>query len=149
MNTESTDKTHSFAAQLKRHSVALISLSVAIIGLSYSTWRNELTEENRNIRYAAFELLLKLGDLQELVFYRHYDKDKKKGNARTGWHYVLMIQDFSSLVPKPMKQKSMLLKKVWTDNWQSLGKSDKSEKIISQAIDQARVTVIKILTQLE
>lgn len=38
---------------------------------------------------AAFETLLKLGELQQLVFHRHYDKAEDKGNSRTGWSYVL------------------------------------------------------------
>jgi hypothetical protein len=31
--------------QIQRNSVALISLFIAIPGLAYNTWRNELTEE--------------------------------------------------------------------------------------------------------
>jgi hypothetical protein len=40
-------------SQIGRHSVALISLLVALSSLAYNTWRNEQTEENRNIRSIA------------------------------------------------------------------------------------------------
>jgi hypothetical protein len=49
--------------QLRRHSVALISLVVAVSSLAYNTWRNERTEANRKIRVAGLELLLQLGHL--------------------------------------------------------------------------------------
>ena len=43
-----------FAAGLRRHAVALISLAVALFGTSYNTWRNQTTEAHRNTRAAAF-----------------------------------------------------------------------------------------------
>ena len=49
--------------QLKQHSVALISLVIALSSLGYNTWRNETTEEQRNIRHASFRVLECLGDL--------------------------------------------------------------------------------------
>lgn len=67
------DAKNSILEQLRRNTVALISLVVAISSLSYNTWRNEATEENRNLRVAAFEILLKLGELQQVVFHSHYD----------------------------------------------------------------------------
>ena len=67
------------AEQLRRNFVALISLVIAVSSLSYTSWRHEQTEENHNHRMAAFETLLKLGELQQLVFHRHYDKAEDKG----------------------------------------------------------------------
>ena len=67
------DAKNSILEQLRRNTVAVISLVVAISSLSYNTWRNEATEENRNLRVAAFEILLKLGELQQVVFHSHYD----------------------------------------------------------------------------
>jgi hypothetical protein len=49
--------------QLRRHSVALVSLFVAFSSLAYNTWRNEKTEMNRNVRTAGVEMLLQLGEL--------------------------------------------------------------------------------------
>ena len=58
----------SVISQLKRNSVALVSIIIAVSSLSYNTWRNEKTEENRNQRFAAFEVLLKLNELQQVIF---------------------------------------------------------------------------------
>ena len=52
--------------QVRRNLVALISLVVAITSLSYNSWRNESSEDNRTQRLVAIEILLKLGDLQQL-----------------------------------------------------------------------------------
>src|SRR5204862_488823 len=81
--------------QLRDNAVALISLVVALGSLGYNTWRNERTEHNRNVRAAAFELLMKLADLKRVVFLAQYDRDQAGGNPRTGWTYVLAIQDLS------------------------------------------------------
>lgn len=54
--------------QLRNNLVAIISLAVALTALGYSTWRNERTEQNRNVRAAGFELLSEIGALQQVVF---------------------------------------------------------------------------------
>ena len=90
---------NTYVEQLRRNAVALISLVVAISSLSYNTWRNEATEDNRNLRFAAFEILLKLGELQQVVFHVHFDKDLDKGNPRVGWAYVLTINDLAKVLP--------------------------------------------------
>ena len=59
---------------MRQHSVALISLAIALSSLAYNTWRNEQTEANRNVRTAGIELLLKLGELDRVVFFSHYDR---------------------------------------------------------------------------
>src|SRR5437588_11076207 len=88
--------------QLRDNAVALISLVVALGSLGYNTWRNERTEHNRNVRAAAFELLMRLADLKRVVFLAQYDRDQAGGNPRTGWTYVLEIQDLSKLAPAPV-----------------------------------------------
>ena len=47
--------------QIHNNAVALISLVIAVSSLAYNTWRNETTEEQRNIRHAAFRVLENLG----------------------------------------------------------------------------------------
>jgi len=86
-----------FKTQIRQHSVALISLAIALGSLGYNTWRNEKTEANRNIRTAGIELLMKLGELDRVVFFSHYDKDTVRGNPRSGWAYVLTIRDLAAL----------------------------------------------------
>ena len=62
-----TDESTNLMDQLRRNRVALISLAVAIISLSYNTWRNEASEANRTQRLVSIEILLKLADLQQVV----------------------------------------------------------------------------------
>ena len=61
--------------QLRNNSISIISLIIAITALSYNTYRNELTEVNRNKRSAGFEVLKELNQLQLLIDYSHYDKN--------------------------------------------------------------------------
>ncbi|PLX57670.1 MAG: hypothetical protein C0629_01200 [Chromatiales bacterium] len=43
--------------QIRGNSVALMSRVVAVGSLGYNTWRNERTEQNRNIRSAGFRAI--------------------------------------------------------------------------------------------
>ena len=74
----------SLREQIRSNSVALISLSVALIALSYNTWRNETTESQRNIRQASFRVLESLGELQEVADYRYYYFPFEETHGREG-----------------------------------------------------------------
>ena len=83
--------------QLKRNTVALISLVVAVTGLTYNTWRNEQSEFNRNQREAAFELLLKLAELDEVVNLSQYDSGSMAADdLKKGWALVNTIDVLTS-----------------------------------------------------
>lgn len=143
-------KKSSFFKQIKNNSVALISILIAISSLSYNTWRNEKTEDNRNQRHAAFEILLKLNELQQVVFFNYYDKDiVNKGNPRTGWTYVLTIQDLSKVLYEPIPESYSQLQQVWTNNWQSLSTDQQQVNQILSAIDDVRSDVLILLKDLE
>lgn len=137
------------AEQFRRNFVALISLFIAVSSLSYTSWRHEQTEENHNHRMAAFETLLKLGELQQLVFHRHYDKAEDKGNPRTGWSYVLTIRDLTTLMPEPVPQSADQLVETWRDHWEGLGKSQQSADTITEAIDATRNQTLTLLKSLK
>jgi hypothetical protein len=135
--------------QLRDNAVALISLAVALGSLSYNTWRNERTEHNRNVRTATFELLTRLADLERVVFLAQYDHDASGGNPRTGWTYVLVIRDLSALAPQPVPAKAAQLQRVWSDNWESLGKEDEtSVNRIDDAIGALREATLASLKSL-
>ncbi|HYQ72800.1 MAG TPA: hypothetical protein VET88_12845 [Gammaproteobacteria bacterium] len=140
---------NSFVEQLRRNAVALISLVVAVSSLSYNTWRNEATEDNRNLRVAAFEVLLKLGELQQVVFHVHYDKDPDKGNPRIGWAYVLTINDLARILPEDMQDAAAGLQLAWGDNWEQLEDSPHSLDAIMQALDATRNQTLVLLRSLE
>jgi hypothetical protein len=135
--------------QLKRHSVAFISLFVAFSSLAYNTWRNEKTETNRNIRTAGVEMLLQLGELDRIVFFSHYDMDAVRGSPRSGWAYVLTIRDLGRLTMSPAIESSEAVMQVWQASWPGLGKDKASADAISDSIDHAREDVLKVLASLE
>ncbi len=116
----------SIRQQLRNNAVALISLAVAISSLGYNTWRNERTERNRNARTAAFELLMRVADLERVTFLAQYDHDRNGGSPRTGWSDVLAIRDLAALLPGQVSSRAAELLKVWGDNWEDLGKDDET-----------------------
>jgi hypothetical protein len=135
--------------QIARHSVALISLLVALSSLAYNTWRNEQTEDNRNVRTAGIELLLKLGELDRVVFYSHYDQDQDRGNPRSGWAYALTIRDLGSLMHEPAVSSTSELIATWQHNWSGLGSDDPAASKISDSIDRTRADVLGVLAALD
>jgi hypothetical protein len=141
---------HGFLQQVRRNSVALISLVVALSSLGYNTWRNELTEANRNQRQSAFEILLKLGELQQVVFHSHYDRDTAdKGNPRTGWAYVLTVNDLSHVLTPPMPELTGRLQTVWGEHWGNLGTEQDSADAILAEIDSVREETLRQLHGLD
>ena len=104
--------------QLRRNAVALISLAVAVTSLGYNTWRNEHSERNRNLRFASFELLLKLGELEDLVFSNYFDCNAElRGSIRTGWTIVRTIDDLAHVLDEDgMPQNVAQLDTVWEES---------------------------------
>jgi hypothetical protein len=144
------DSDPGFLQQIRRNAVALISLVVALSSLGYNTWRNELTEYNRNQRQSAFEILLKLGELQQVVFHSHYDRDTTdKGNPRTGWAYVLVVKDLARVLAPPMPAASDRLQTVWGEHWHALGVEQVSADAILLEIDQVREETLRQLHRLD
>ena len=139
-----------FIDQLRRNRVALISLVVAIISLSYNTWRNEASEDNRTQRLVSIQVLLKLADLQQLVWHNHYDGDtENKGNLRTGWAIVLTIKDIATILDAPMPESAEMLWEVWNDNNLQLGDSDVAKDNIIMAIEKCRADTLAVLQALD
>lgn len=129
-------------AQIQQHSVAISSLFIALVALSYTTWREEVTERNRNTRLAAFEVLKNLGKLQVIVNETIYEK---KESAFVGWGNVAIISDMGSLVPAPVPEKTQTLVTVWGDNWQKLKKDEKAQDAVTEEIDSARKAVLGVI----
>lgn len=140
---------NNFRQQLRQHSVALLSLVIALTGLAYNTWRNEQTEANRNVRTAGVELLLKLGEIERIVFFSHYDHDQIRGNPRSGWAYVLTIRDLGALTGQSTRELTDELVQTWQQNWSRLGQNDESAENISMAIDNVRNNVLEVLVTLD
>jgi len=146
----SEKKYTSLKNQIKNNAIALISIVIAITSLSYNSWRNELTEDNRNQRYAAFEIILKINELQQVVFANHYDQDvKHKGNPRLGWTYVLTIQDLAMVLSKPSQQSAINLTSIWDQHWSTLHSDEASKLAIDGSIDDMREEILRLLSELE
>lgn len=138
-----------YLMQIKNNAVALVSIFIAISSLGYNTWRNERTELNRNQRHAAFEILIKVNQLQQVVFHHFYDNDTtNKGNPRIGWSHVLTIDDFSQVLPEIIKGSSQDLKHVWQIHWKTLSTQHSVDQILV-AINDVRSKVLNILKQLD
>lgn len=138
------------ASQMRTHSVALISLVVAVSSLSYNTWRNEQTEANRNVRTAGVELLIKLGELERVVFFGQYDKGDVRGNPRSGWAYMLTIKDLATLISDPVNQSAIELADTWQGNWEYLGRDDGvAVDQIDNNIERLREDTLMALTKLD
>lgn len=90
--------------QIHNNAVALISIFIAVSALAYNTWRNETTEEQRNVRHAAFRVVEDLGELQEVVDSRYYylafdNEIGSEGELRIrGFGSVAMVRDLSEAI---------------------------------------------------
>ncbi|MGH8196714.1 MAG: hypothetical protein ACRETI_00930 [Steroidobacteraceae bacterium] len=129
--------------QIRNNLVAIVSLFVALSALGYSTWRNERTEQNRNVREAGFALLAEIGSLQQIVFYAHYQPGDMRGDARMGWADVLTILDLAELMPEDVGRDARALRETWQADWAGLGEDQDAHRRIDEAIDTARRTTIE------
>ncbi len=137
--------------QLKRNAVALISLFVAVTGLTYNTWRNEQSEFNRNQREAAFELLLKLAELDEVVNLSQYDTGSMtEGDLKKGWALVNTIDVLTSILAEPMPAAGDRLLASWAEFSPQLGGADEGPvTAIRGDIDQLQNDIVLLLRSLE
>ena len=151
--------------QIQNNAVALISIFIAISTLAYNTWRNETTEEQRNIRHAAFRVLEDLGELQEVVDSRYYylafDHDiGSEGELRIrGFGSVAMVRDLMMLMPEPGPFAGEALHDIWLQRFGALDQLDdeqrhtteakQAEGELSQAIQQTRDAVLSVLRGLD
>lgn len=140
---------YTLAAQLQRNLLAIISLVVALSALGYNSYRNELTETNRNVRSAGFVLLQELSQLQLIADYAHYDQDTTKGNPITGWGRLLYMRDMSQLVSPEVVSGAEALTNVWGREWSTLHEEEESNQRITEAINTLRDQVLEAITSLD
>ncbi len=151
-----------FWRQVYRHRLSLLSLLVALTSLGYNTWRNEATEDHRNIRAAGFQVLLQLGELEQIVSFRHYfysrintdnqpaQEDGDWRGAR-GWGKVALIRDLSKLIGDDAAQAAQALFRQWQQHAASLqlGPGSKvgarAKLQIDAALDRLRTKVLEKL----
>jgi hypothetical protein len=135
-------------SQLRSNAIAIISLAVALSSFSYTAWRTERSEHNRTTRQAAFQMLVALGEMKQVVYHGHYDHDDVRGNPRTGWVYVETIRDFSSAMPAPVSARAEMLMQSWQKHWEGIGTHDADADAVTDAIDGCRAAVIETIRTL-
>jgi len=150
---------NSFRSQLKRHSVALISLLIALTSLGYNTWRNETSELHRNWRQAAFQITVEVNELQQIVLYRRYFHGREDHpfvplrDAETwigGWGKVTSIRDLTSLLPEPLPERGEALFETWQIHAGNLDgdRAAEAEHALIDALDETRQSVLRLIEQL-
>jgi hypothetical protein len=155
----------SIRAQLRANAVALASIAIAVVALGYNTWRNETTEQQRNVRHAAFRVLESLGELQEIVDARYYylpfaDDQVPEGQSRIrGFGSVAMVRDLTGLMPDPAGGAGAELHELWlqhfldlhrvTEDGQHTRGATAAEQRLTEAINQTRAGVLEVLSDLE
>jgi hypothetical protein len=151
--------------QIHDNAVALISLFIAVSSLGYNTWRNEKTEEQRNVRHAAFRVLENLGELQQVIDYRHYylpfrgDAEREGASRLEGFGNAAMIRDLMGLMPDPAPEAGQNLQDLWEKEFLDLGvlssattytpDATDSEHRLTVSIREARTAVLDVLEELE
>ncbi|WP_068546016.1 hypothetical protein [Thalassotalea crassostreae] len=141
-------KNYSIKHQIKNNLIAIISIFIAVISLSYNTWRNEQTEFNRNVRTASFEVLMSLAELQQVVDNSYYGDSAEKGDPIKGWSYVIYIQDLSVSVSPNAQSNAKHLHSTWQDNWHLMKSDEQAVDNITSAIKNQRQIVLKALQNL-
>lgn len=140
----------SFIEQLRRNAVALISLAIAITSLGYNTWRNERSEANRTQRAVSMEVLMKLGELQRIVWHHHFDQDfEGRGNLRDGWTIAIVIRDISTVLDDPVPATAQALFDTWNSVSDDLATSDEAERAIYASIGAVRRDTLALLGRLD
>jgi hypothetical protein len=155
----------SIRQQIQNNAVALISLVIAVTALAYNTWRNETSEEQRNIRHASFRVLESLGELQQVVDMRYYylpfeANSKQEGELRiSGFGSAALIRDLTMLLPEPAPEAGEALHAAWLDSFDRLDDLDESgqhtgpagdaERELTAAIGRTRDAVLSVLHRLD
>ncbi|MEX1200926.1 MAG: hypothetical protein WEB02_09080 [Methylophaga sp.] len=128
---------------------AILGVVFAVLGFSYNTWRLENSENNSNIRTAAFESFKALAELEQIIYALHYDQNAVDGSPRKAWVQVGLINDLSVIVSDEVSHEADTLLQLWQQNWPSAA-TDKSvvDKLIRQ-IDITRAAIKNTLLSLD
>ncbi|MEM6575042.1 MAG: hypothetical protein AAF736_12275 [Pseudomonadota bacterium] len=144
----------SFAAQLQRNAVALISLAIAVCSLSYNTWRNETTEQQRNLRHAAFEVINHLEQFQSVVNAMVYPTERRTELWVDGWGEVKAGHTLSTLLPEPVPQMMQTLLDDWSTSVDTLRGEDRAaaeqaDEALTATLNRCRQAVLTVIQNLE
>ncbi|MDM3871539.1 hypothetical protein QSV34_09245 [Porticoccus sp. W117] len=144
---------HSFLQQVRRNSVALISLTIALASLGYNTWRNEVTEQNRNVRTAGFALIERLAELDEVAIHMRYARDdmtaaELENSRKRGWVQVIAMRDLRYFMPDNVNEESTQLYSKWQMYSDELGNKASYDRV-NNSIESLRESVLTAIGELD
>lgn len=128
------------------------------------TGRGRAPGEQRNIRHAAFRVLESLGEIQQVIDFRHYylpyeSLPGREGELRIrGYGHVAMVRDLMLLMPAPAPSAGEALHGRWLQHFPRLDDLEgdvataaavTAERELSDAVGAARAAVIQVLRRLE
>lgn len=128
--------------------MSIFSVLFALVGFSYNAWRMEVSEENNNVRTAAFEVLSHLGELEHIILSAHYDNDLIEGNPRKGWVKVGLVVDLSALISSDVADKAVIVKTVWANSWHLMRTEEAVVTELVTKIDDTRMAIKMILKEM-
>ena len=128
--------------------MSVFSVLFALLGFSYNAWRMEVSEENNNVRTAAFEVLSHLGELEHIILSAHYDNDLIEGNPRKGWVKVGLVVDLSALISSDVADKAVIVKTVWANSWHLMRTEEAVVTELVTKIDDTRMAIKIILKEM-
>lgn len=128
--------------------MSVFSVLFALLGFSYNAWRMEVSEENNNVRTAAFEVFEHLGELEHIILTAHYDGDEISGNPRKGWVEVGLVVDLSALIDPDVADKAVMLKAEWADSWHLMNEEESVVKALVSKIDDTRMAIKMVLKEM-
>ena len=131
------------------YATAWLSLILALAGFSYNAWRLERSEENSNLRSAAFQLLSELSELKQIMYASHYDHNQVEGSPRRGWVKVGLIDDLGMLMGEDVALASAELKAQWSADWDQVATDRASVQSLVERLDAVRTAVKARLAHLE
>ena len=144
-----TTKKYSLINQFRNNILAILSLSIAISALGYNSWRNEQSEQNRNIRQAGFEIIKETAKLQHFLDNTTFLTAKERSSTPIeGWVRIRLIQSLSMFMNQAVQSKANFLFLFWKDNWQNLKLEQNTNKDLSIIIDELVKEVRVELSQL-
>src|SRR6202521_3748296 len=99
-------------------------------------------------RIAAFEVLKTLGELQLVVDYAYYRKERARGDATIGWTRVQCIKDLATILPSPGPEDAERLLQTWRTSVETLETDPQGAAKISDDIYATRQDLVAIIQHL-
>lgn len=156
MNSESSTQPsidQSYADQVKRTIrgyliTTVLSIGLAIVSIGYNVWRMAESEQNANVRDAAFEVFLALAEFQEVIYAAHFDNLAVEGSPRRGWVKVKLVEDMSILVGEEVALEARELRDTWQEQWSTIEDNREGVDLLVTQIEKLRETLRNRLASL-